>query len=108
MRVDHPRDDEEPGAVDVLRVVGRPLDDPAAGDGDVGAPELARADVDEAVLKEEVQVPAAGAGVGGTVGIAVPSATLATSTTAPGTSSASARRLKARSLRSWSTATSAT
>ena len=45
VRVDHPRDDEEARAVDLLGV-GRALDDPPVGDGDVGATELSRADVD--------------------------------------------------------------
>jgi hypothetical protein len=59
VRVDHPGDDEEAGAVDPLGVVRRALDDPAAGDGDVGAAELAPVDVDEAVREDEVgYVPA--------------------------------------------------
>ena len=59
MRVDHPRHDEEAGAVDPLRVVGGSLDDPAAGDRDVGAAELTRADVDEPVREDELgYVPA--------------------------------------------------
>jgi hypothetical protein len=46
VRVHHPRHDEEARAVDDLGAVGRALDDPPAGDGDVRAAELAAADVD--------------------------------------------------------------
>jgi hypothetical protein len=52
VRVDHPRHDEEPGAVDDLGALGRFGDDPAAGDGDIGASELTRADVDETVAEQ--------------------------------------------------------
>jgi hypothetical protein len=49
--VDHSRHDEQPRAVDYLHA-GRGLgDDPAARDGDVGASELTRADVDETVAE---------------------------------------------------------
>jgi hypothetical protein len=55
VRVDHPGDDGEARAVDALGAVGRGLDDPAAGDGDVGAAEVARADVDETVCEYELR-----------------------------------------------------
>ncbi len=59
MGVDHPRDDEEAGAVDDLGALGRVGDDPAARDGDVGASEVTRADIDETVLKQQLcQTPA--------------------------------------------------
>jgi hypothetical protein len=47
--VDHPRDDEEPGAVDDLGALVRAGDDASVRDCDVGASELTRADVDEPV-----------------------------------------------------------
>ena len=59
VRVDHPGHDEEARAVDDLRIRGRLGDDPAAGNGDVGADELTRTDVGETVSKDEVrQAPA--------------------------------------------------
>ena len=61
MGVDHPRHDREPRAVDDVVAVeaGADLGDPAGGDADVGAAEFSRADVDEAVAKDELrQVPA--------------------------------------------------
>jgi hypothetical protein len=59
VRVDHPRDDEEARAVDALGVAGGALDDPSAGDGDIGAAELAGADVNETVREDELgYVPA--------------------------------------------------
>jgi hypothetical protein len=59
VRVDHSRDDEEPGAVDDLGALGRVHDDPAAGNRDVGASELTRADVDETVAEQQLrQAPA--------------------------------------------------
>ena len=59
MGIDHPRHDEEPGAVDDLGTLSRVGDDPPTGDGDVDASELTRADVDETVAENELrQAPA--------------------------------------------------
>ena len=57
MRVDDPRHDGEPRAVDDL-AAGRAVADgrdPTTLDRDVGAPELAPADVDEPVLQNDVR-----------------------------------------------------
>ena len=53
VRVDHPRDDEEAGGVDALRVGGHVGDDPPVRDREVTAPELAAADVDETALEHQ-------------------------------------------------------
>jgi hypothetical protein len=59
VRVDQPRHYEEARAVDLLRAFGDVGDEAAAGDGDVGASELTRADVDETVAENELrQAPA--------------------------------------------------
>ena len=50
----------------MLGAVGRLRDEAPVRDGDVGAAELPRADVDEAVLEEEAQLPAGAAAGGGT------------------------------------------
>jgi hypothetical protein len=54
VRVDHPGHDREAGAVDALGGVGSGRDDPPVGDGDVGAAEVACADVDETVFEDDV------------------------------------------------------
>ncbi len=57
MRVDHPRDDEEPRAVDPLglgrRRVATDRCDPPGVDDDVGAVEVTRANVDQPVCQDE-------------------------------------------------------
>ena len=82
MRVHHPRHDREARAVDALSS-GRRLpdrEDPAALHDDVGAGELPRADIDETVLEDECQLPAAGIADG--IGAAPASAPEAMSITA--------------------------
>ena len=84
--------DREAGAVDPFRACGGARDDAAAVDGDAGAAELPRPDVDEPVLEQQAQAPAAGAGAAGWTASTRPcSATLAMSTTAsPGAFASSA------------------
>jgi hypothetical protein len=51
--VDHPGDDEVARAVDALGISRCLGDDPAVGDGEIAAAELASAGVDQAVLEQQ-------------------------------------------------------
>ena len=110
MRVDHPGHDRQPGAVDALAARSRrraDLDDPTVVHDDVGAGELPRADVDEPVLEDERQLPAAGT-ADGTRG-APPATVLAMSTTASDSMSRESRcRGNASSSRTFAERTAAT
>jgi hypothetical protein len=57
VRVHHSRHDREPRAVDDVVAVDAILDcrDAPAGDADVGAAEIARADVDETASEDELR-----------------------------------------------------